>query len=53
MTQNTLYLYQKNHKLCELIVIKAHKDVKHRGLRETLNQIRKEFWITQLFLEKL
>ena len=40
-------LLPKNQKFSELVVIKAHNEVKHRGLKETLNEIRKEFWISQ------
>ena len=33
------YLIPKNNKLSELIVKKAHENVMHKGLRETLNSI--------------
>ena len=38
----------KNSKFMELVVKHYHKLVLHNDLRETLNQVRTKFWITEL-----
>ena len=40
------YILPKS-KFAELLVMNSHTDVKHNGVKETLNNMRKEFWITR------
>ena len=37
----------RKHHVTLLIALKCHKIVKHNGVRETLTQLRSEFWITR------
>ena len=37
----------KQHYLAKLIILNSHVEVKHGGPRETINNIRIEFWISQ------
>ena len=38
-------IISKSHYLTELLVINCHKIVGHNGVRETLNELRSEYWI--------
>ena len=38
-------IISKSHYLTELLVINWHKIVGHNGVRETLNELRSEYWI--------
>ena len=40
-------LLPREHHLTRLIVRKSHETVKHNGVRETLNELRSEFWINK------
>ena len=42
---NNPWLLDKNHRLTELIVLDSHHAVGHDGVRETLTNIRYQFWI--------
>ena len=46
VTDNVKYLYLllKEHKFTELDVIYSHELVLHNGLKETLTQLRSEYW---------
>ena len=35
----------RNHELTKLIVLRGHKKVYHNGVKQTLNEVRAEFWI--------
>ena len=39
------HLLLKDHLFTKLVVLHAHKLVKHSNLRETINQLRTEYWI--------
>ena len=40
-------LIPRNHHLAELLVHRAHQNVKHNGTRETLTDLRVTFWIVR------
>ena len=37
----------RTHYISRLIILKSHEIVKHNGVRETLTQLRSEYWITK------
>lgn len=49
------YLLSKESYFTKLVVIHSHETVKHNGVKETLNHIRRTFWITRScnFVKKL
>ena len=49
------YLLIKEHRFTELVVIYSHELVLHNGLRETLTQLRSEYWIVKArnFIKKV
>ena len=40
-------LLPREHHLTKLIVLKSHETVKHNGVKETLTELRSEFWISK------
>ena len=38
-------MLSRNHKLSELIIWECHKKVMHRGIKQTLTELRGEYWI--------
>ena len=40
-------LLPRGHHLSRLIVTKSHETVKHNGIRETLTELRSEYWISK------
>ena len=38
-------MLSRNHDLTELLVLKCHEKVLHNGMKQTLNDLRNEFWI--------
>ena len=40
-------ILSRKHRLTELIVWNCHKAVKHMGVRQTLTELRSNFWITK------
>ena len=40
-------LLPREHHLTRLIVRKSHETVKHNGVKETLNELRSDFWINK------
>ena len=48
-------IINKKHKLAELIVYHSHMKVLHRGVKQTLTEIRSQYWITRgrNFVKKL
>ena len=49
------YVIPKNSHFARLAVLEAHAEVKHDGFSETLNQLRREFWIPRCrnFIKKV
>ena len=49
------YLLLKEHRFTVLVVIYSHELVLHNGLRETLTQLRSEYWIVKArnFIKKV
>ena len=49
------YLLIKEHRFIELVVIYSHKLVLQNGLRETLTQVRSEYWVAKArnFIKKV
>ena len=49
------YLLIKEHRFTELVVIYSHELVLHNGLRETLTQLRSEYWVVKApnFIKKI
>ena len=45
----------KDHRLSELIVLYCHSKAYHRGVRQTLNEFRANYWITcgRFFIKKI
>ena len=37
----------QNHDLTKLLVLKCHKQVFHNSVKQTLNDLRNEFWVTR------
>ena len=40
-------MLSKAHRLSLLIVLYSHVEVLHRGVKQTLNELRSRFWITK------
>ena len=40
-------MVSKEHRLAEILVHYCHEKVLHRGIKQTLNELRTGFWITQ------
>ena len=41
------YIIPTEHYFATLIVLKSHDNVKHNGVRDTINNLREEFWISK------
>ena len=48
-------MLSRNHKLSELIIRECHKKVMHRGIKQTLTELRGKYWIIRgrSFVKKL
>ena len=42
-----LIMLSQNHDLTKLLVLKYHAKVLHNGVKQTLNEVRNEFWINR------
>ena len=40
-------MFSRNHDLTKLLVLKCHEKVLHNGVKQTLNELRNEFWINR------
>ena len=40
-------MLSRNHELTKFIVLRCHKKVYHNGIKQTLNELRAEFWINR------
>ena len=40
-------MLSRNHDLAKLLVLKCHEKVPHNGVKQTLNELRNEFWINR------
>ena len=40
-------LFPKAHTFTKLVILKAHRSVLHGGVRETLAEVRQQYWIPQ------
>ena len=40
-------MLSRNHDLAKLLVLKCHEKVLHNGVKQTLNELRNEFWINR------
>ena len=40
-------MLSQNHDLTKLLVLKYHAKVLHNGVKQTLNEVRNEFWINR------
>ena len=40
-------MLSRNHELTKLIVLRCHKNVYHDGVKQTLNELRAEFWVNR------
>ena len=40
-------MLSRNHELTKLIVLRCHKKVYHNGVKQTLNELRAEFWVNR------
>ena len=49
------YILPKESYFTALVIINAHKEVKHNGMKETLRNLRTEFWVTRSrnFIKKI
>ena len=41
------YFIPREHYFTKLAVLKSHENVKHNGVRDTINNLREEFWISK------
>ena len=40
-------MLSRNHEVTKLIVLRCHKKVYHNGVKQTLNELRAEFWVNR------